>query len=160
MTELRPNQWLGMLVKLAAPMDSVKAATAALEMEVALSLIPAHKLTDESALYVGSHVKKFPALGIICGLIEEWWQEYGPKPALRALPPPDEAPHAAREREEKQNRLTWEAPERVLASLRSVREMGENHRMYEPCGRLLGRAVWKYAPHNLHLIPPEWHPSE
>lgn len=159
MTELRPNQWLGVLVKLTAPMDAVKAAEGALGMEAALRLIPAHKLTDESAVYVGSKVKKMPNFGMICSLLDEWWEENRPKASLAALPAPDEAPHAKREREEEFNRQSWQAAERVRASVALVHSLGSRHRMYEPCGKLLGKAVRKYAPHNLALVPPEWHPS-
>jgi hypothetical protein len=154
------RKWIYVLATCCAPDDKVKAGEALAAMLPALNLLPSHKFCDASAIYVASKSKRVPNYAAICSHLEDWWQENRPKPSLATLPPPDEAPHAQREREEEQNRLTWEAPERVLASLRSVREMGENHRMYEPCGRLLGRAVWKYAPHNLHLIPPEWHPED
>jgi hypothetical protein len=158
MNELRPNQWLGVLVKLTAPMDAVKAAEGALGMEPALAMLPGQKLTQESAIYVGSKSKRMPNFGSICALLDEWWETNRPRPTLPALPSPDESPHAKREKEEEENRASWQSAERVRASLHTVQDMAEGP-LKERCGKLLGKALWKYAPHHLGLVPQEWHPS-
>ena len=154
MTELRPNQWLGMLVKLTAPLDAVKAAEGALGMEPALALLPGYKLTQESAIFVASRSKRMPNYGTICELLDEWWTDH--KPSLTALPAPEvdtwqkkHEEHIARCRDD------WSRPEVVR---RAVREIEPSHPMRDQMGKLLGMAVAKFGYFNLHLVPPEWHP--
>lgn len=160
LSALRPNEWLGVLVKLTAPMDAVKAAEGALGMAPALAIIPGHKMTEESAVYVASKVKKMPNFGTICALLDEWWDLNRPKPETLALAAPDDSPHAEQEKREDENRKSWQSPSAVRESLATVNSMGDRHPLRDVCGKMLGKAVWKYAPQNLGLIPPEWHPTK
>ena len=157
MIELRPNQWLGMLVKLAAPMDTVKAAEGAVGMEPALALLPSHKLTEESAIYVAAKSKRMPNYGTICDLLDQWWESNRPKPS-NALPAPQDDPWQVRHQKHiEQCRDDWSRPEVVR---RAVRELTPDHPMRDQMGKLLGMAVAKFGYANLGLVPPEWHPKQ
>jgi hypothetical protein len=165
MTELRPNQWLGMVVKLTAPMDAAKAATAALEMEPAVSLIPSYKLTQESAIYTALKSKRMPNYGAICALTDEWYEANRPKPAALLAGPPGwwtEEYKQAKQREYVDAcRRDWSQPEAVRSEVaRLMREHEAGNRMALWFGHLLATAVSNHGKENLGLIPPEWMPRQ
>ena len=165
MTELRPNQWLGVLVKLAAPMDHVKAAEGAQGMLPALAMLPAHKLTDDSAIFVASRSKRMPNYGTICELLDEWYEANRPKPtALLAGPPgwwTEEYKQAKQREYVDACRRDWSQPEAVRSEVaRLMREHEAGNRMALWFGHLLATAVSNHGKENLGLIPPEWMPRQ
>jgi len=160
------REWMAMLAKMVTPSEPQTAA----DLVGLLPLLrwhPDEMFCPASAVHVAKYgrvimrdegptyhpLSRIPSYGELEAALGRWWHERGSWLAVdrHALPAPPDANSTWRA----QAAIEWSDPANVSASLRGL----EDHPMAPMLSKLIGAAVWRYAPQNIHLIPEEYRPD-
>lgn len=147
------KQWIAMLAKLVAPMETIAAGKAMSEMLPMLEDFPDGAFTIASLHAVAAATKRVPTYGELRTSLGAWWSANRPEEPS-AVERPAWLERYAKERADA--KASWSDPANVRESRDVVLSSDvQQHRL----GRMLAALVNRHCPANIGLLPAEWHPA-